>query len=211
MNRPSLVSPAVAVFLFAATGACRHGASPGPSGVAQVPTPPPVTSLPSSSVGGDVAVQFLADPTAPKPKLVENEEFTPASPRSMPPPTYPPAALRAGVPPAVVAVRLMIDPSGSVYAVKDSPRLASSQGPFSTEFREAVEVAVRRWVFSGARIDTVAPLDSASSSTSPRPLMSARWVPTFLDFSFQFRVLEGRGVVSVGSPIPSQPSETPKP
>jgi len=151
-----------------------------------------------------VAVEFLADPTAPKPKLDESQEFAPASPRFTRLPGYPPAALTAGGPSAVVAVRLMIDESGQVYEVKDSPRLTPYTGPFAADFRDAVEAAVKRWAFSAARIDTLGP---PYPDMPQRPLAATRYVPTFLDFAFRFSVVDGRGVVSVdpGAPTTATP------
>jgi hypothetical protein len=204
--RPSAAFPIQAVVLMGVLSGC------GSSGTAPavVPVTAPDTTTLTSAREGEVAVRFLADPTAPQPKLVENEEFAPVSPRSMLSPTYPAEALRADAPTVVVAVRLMIDASGSVYAVKDSPRLPSSIGPFSAAYREAVDVAVRKWAFSGARIDTLGPPEEGSPSTSPRPLIDTRYVPTFLDFAFQFSVVEGRGVVSGSGPASPGPNRTPK-
>src|SRR4249920_4190271 len=125
-------------------------------------TQPPVTTPSQGSADasasalpdpreGNVAVEFLADPDSPKPKLDESQEFTPASPRSTPLPEYPAEALAGGGPSAVVAVRLVIE-GGAVKVVKDSPKLAPYTGPFASKFHAAVENAVRRWIFTSARI-----------------------------------------------------------
>ena len=89
--------------------------------------------------------------------------------------------------------------AGTVMEVKDSPKIARYTGPFASEFRAAVETAVRRWSFTSARIDTLGP---ARPDMPQRYLMATRYVPTYLDFAFHFSVVEGRGVVSVGPEWP---------
>jgi hypothetical protein len=160
---------------------------------------------PDSSLTGNVAVEFLADPDSPKPRLDSNQEFTPASPRFTPLPEYPAAALAGGGPTAVVAVRLVVE-ADAVREVKDSPKLAPYNGPFASEFRAAVEEAVHRWVFASARIDTIGP---PREDMAERYLIRTRYVPTFLDFAFRFTVVDGHGVVSMGSaPHASAPTTT---
>lgn len=183
--------------------ACRHSGSGAPS----LPSDarPPAASVVSTPMAGEVAVEFLADPDSPKPKLSESQEFTPASPRFTPLPEYPPETLAGGGPSAVIAVRLVL--GGPEIEVKDSPKLARYTGPYASEFRAAVEAAVRRWSFTAARIDTPGP---------PRPdmperyLMATRYVPTYLDFAFRFSVVEGRGVVSVGPDSPTTATTPPE-
>ena len=184
--------------------ACMHTGATAPS-QPSVPTPTPAPSSPPVAREGEVAVEFLADPDSPKPKLDESQEFTPASPRSTPLPEYPPEALAGGGPSAVVAVRLVLG-RGAAIEVKDSPKLARYTGPFASEFRAAVETAVRRWSFTSARIDTLGP---ARPDMPQRYLMATRYVPTYLDFAFRFSVVDGRGVVSVGSETPVAAPSTP--
>jgi hypothetical protein len=189
--------------LIAACGHTRPIAPSQPSVATSRPAAPSPAGAPRE---GEVAVEFLADPDSPKPKLDESQEFTPASPRSTPLPEYPPVALAGAAPPAVVAVRIMIDEWGHVYEVKDSPRLVPTRGPFAAEFREAVEAAVKRWMFTAARIDTLGP---PHPDMPQRPLMAYRRVPTFLDFAFRFSVVDGRGVVSLGGETPVAAPSTP--
>ncbi|MDL2719110.1 MAG: hypothetical protein PT977_15315 [Acidobacteriota bacterium] len=73
-----------------------------------------------------MAVEFLADPDSPKPKLDESQEFTPASPRFTPVPEYPPEALIGGGPSAVIAVRLML--GGAAIEVIGHPLRADVPG-----------------------------------------------------------------------------------
>lgn len=175
-------------------------------------SPPPPTASSAgkadarerSSKEGAVAMEFLADPAAAEIKVAENQEFAPPAPMFTPLPLYPPAALEGGVSAAVVAVRLHLDAAGTVVGVTDSPRQASYGGPYAADFRQAVESVVRRWIFTGARIDTVdkSPTWKAEPGSRP-PLVSTRRVPSFLDFSFRFTVVDGRGVVEMGSRAPS--------
>jgi hypothetical protein len=200
MRRPGFAAP---LLLSALLAACAHQNAPVP---ALTPTPAAAPSTASADAReGNVAVEFLADPDSPRPKLDESQEFRPASSRSTPLPEYPPEALAGGGPSGVVAVRLVLE-GGAVRDVKDSPKLARYTGPFAREFRAAVETAVRRWIFTSARIDTLGP---ARPDMPQRPLMATRYVPTFLDFAFRFSVVDGRGVVSVGSEAPVAVPSTP--
>jgi hypothetical protein len=201
MRRLRLAS---ALSFSALLAACTHTGATAPS-QPSVSTPTPAASSPLGAREGEVAVEFLADPDSPKPKLDESQEFTPASPRFTPLPEYPPEALAGGGPSAVVAVRLVLE-GGGVREVKDSPKLARYTGPFASEFRAAVETAVRRWSFTSARIDTLGP---ARPDVPQRYLMATRYVPTYLDFAFRFNVVDGRGVVSVGSEAPVAAPSTP--
>lgn len=189
-----------------AVTACSHASAPMAAVAAGVPP-----SAPGAGDGrsrqGDVAVRFLADPAAADIKVGETEEFAPASPRYTPLPSFPAGALRAGAGSSIVAIRLHLDEGGFVTATSDSPRLPSSDGPHQREFRQEVEDVVRRWSFSPARIDTVAPDPDPSG---PRPLVSFRCVPTFLDFAFQFSVVDGRGVVSLEASTPVPASDSPR-
>jgi hypothetical protein len=157
---------------------------------------------------GSVAVEFLADPVSRDEKLDETHEFVPASLLLMPLPEYPSVALAVGGPSALFGVRLSINAAGVVEDVTDSPRLAVYSGPFAAELRQAVEVAVRRWRFTSARIHTLGP---ASPGSPDRPVASTRRVPTYLDFAFRFSVVDGKGVVSVGAEKPiAAPSTAPE-
>jgi len=175
-------------------------------------SPPPTTASGAgeadarerSSREGEVAMEFLPDPAASEIKVAENQEFAPPAPMFTPLPVYPPAALEGGASSTVVAVRLHLDATGAVIQVTDSPRRAPHHGPYASDFRKAVESAVRRWVFTAARIDTVdaAPPWNAEPGSKP-PLVSTRYVPSFLDFSFRFTVVDGRGVVEMGPRAPA--------
>jgi hypothetical protein len=186
---------AAALSMPALAGACAHRDAPKPA--------PAVLAAPATETvdprEGTVAVEFLADPDSPRPKLDASQEFTPASPRFTPLPEYPPEALAGGGPSAVVAVRLVLAPEGVIREVRDSPKRAPYTGPFANEFRAAVEAAVHRWIFTSARIDTLGP---ARPDMPEHYLLATRYVPTYLDFAFRFTVVDGKGVVTVGGETP---------
>jgi hypothetical protein len=192
---------AVGFVLTALVTACQHAAGP-----AQPETAPPAPSS-GSPREGSVAVEFLADPVSHDERLDETHEFVPASLLLMPTPDYPPAALAGGGPSALVGARLSINAAGVVEDVIDSPRMAAYSGPYAAEFRQAVDVAVRRWRFTSARIQTLGP---ASPDSPERPVAATRRVPTYLDFAFRFSVVEGKGVVTVGAERPVAPSTAPE-
>ncbi len=152
-------------------------------------------------------MEFLADPAQPEKKLDETHEFVPASLLLMPLPEYPPAALSGGGPSALVGVRLSINAAGVVEDVTDTPRLTAYSGPFAAWFHWSVENAVREWRFTSARIRTLGPVSPGSPE---RPVAATRRVPTYLDFAFRFRVVDGKGVVSVGSEAPATATTTPE-
>ena len=189
------------VLLVAQTISCAHRTQP-PSG--EVSGRPPVPKQAPPAEGG-VAIRFLADPSPATMKLPETQEFAPATAWSMPVPAFPTVALVEGLPVYTIAVRILVSDSGAVYGVVDSPKLSSTSGQFTAAFREAVEAAVRRWAFSAARVDTVGERLPGQSPSDPAPLLSSRYVPTFLDFAFEFRVSEGRGVVSVAPSSVNKP------
>ena len=195
---------AAALSLSALLVACAHQNASVPD-LTPTPAVAPAKAAPDPREG-NVAVEFLADPESPKPKLDAHQEFTPAEPRATPLPEYPPEAFAGGGPTAVVAVRLMLAPEGVIREVKDSPKLAPYTGPFAAEFRTAVEAAVHRWIFSPARIDTLGP---ARPDMPKRYLLATRYVPTFLDFAFRFSVVDGKGVVTVGGEKPVAAPSTP--
>lgn len=192
---------AVGLVLYALATACQHSDTPIPSTIASA-TASPATESPRE---GEVAVEFLADPVPPEQTLDETHEFVPASLLLMPTPVYPPTALAGGEPSALVAVRLSVNAAGVVEDVTDSPRLVPYSGRFASEFRHAVENAVRRWRFTSARIQTLGP----AGPDSERTVTVTRRVPTYLDFAFRFNVVEGKGVVTVGAEMPDTAPSTP--
>jgi hypothetical protein len=90
--------------------------------------------------------------------------------------------------------------AGRVSDVRDSPLVTSYSGPFAAEFRQAVERAVRRWVTTSARIDTVRDAPPGQGYDAPTILVKWRPVPVYVDLTFRFSIVDGRGGVELGGP-----------
>lgn len=68
-------------------------------------------------------------------------------------PVYPARALKARAGRATVGVHVTIDAGGRVADITTSMFVFSTPGPFATDFRDAVEAAVRQWKFDPARVE----------------------------------------------------------
>jgi len=204
--------PSAAPALLVVLQACSHHAVPIADPDAAASRGAPAASAPAVPVAGAVSFEVLVDPNAPKPKLGEHEELIQPELRSAPLPEFPPAALAAGAGPAIIGVRVTIGETGdasdvhdgpeagSVSRVRDSPLVAPYTGPFAAEFREAVERAVRRWVTTSARIDTVRDAPPNQGYSSPTILVKWRSVPVNVDLTFRFSIVDGKGGVELGGP-----------
>lgn len=61
-------------------------------------------------------------------------------------PVYPERALAAGVGSIILVVRIRVSPDGTITDLMLSP--GSKPGPFSEDFLQAVETAVKKWKFT---------------------------------------------------------------
>jgi hypothetical protein len=116
---------------------------------------------PKGGVYGNTSFRVVEPPRPPPPPGSSREMIEPVSranyrdaqaihPLVMP--VYPPAALAARAGAATVGVRVTVDASGVVTDVRPSMLAVTITPPeFAEAFREAVEVAVRRWKFAPAR------------------------------------------------------------
>jgi hypothetical protein len=81
---------------------------------------------------------------------------------------------------------------------------------FGADFRAAAEAAVRRWVFTPARIDTVK--DGVDLDGDGKPdytaLAATRHIRVFFDVSFDFRIEGGHGHVVLAQPDEPAPALT---
>jgi TonB family protein len=117
---------------------------------------------PKGGVYGNTSFRVVEPPRPPPPPGSSREMIEPVSranyrdaqaihPLVMP--VYPPAALAARAGAATVGVRVTVDASGVVTDVRPSMLAVTITPPeFAEAFREAVEVAVRRWKFAPARV-----------------------------------------------------------
>ncbi len=202
------VAPAVLLVLQG----CSHPGAPRTAADGMESLSPRAAGSPSVPASGAVSFEVLVDPNAPKPKLGEHEELIQPELRSAPLPEFPPAALAAGAGPATIGVRVTIGETGGasdvngsreagrVSDVCDSPLVTSYSGPFAAEFRQAVERAVRRWVTTSARIDTVRDAPPNQGYDAPTILVKWRPVPVNVDLTFRFSIVDGRGGVELGGP-----------
>jgi hypothetical protein len=102
-------------------------------------------------------------------------------------PIYPPAALGRQSTPALVAVRITVDATGSVADVRPSWLAFSSPGPFAAEFQAAVEAALAQWRFRPAELRRLAPATDPARKGS-WILLSEEKTACVFDVAFTFTV-----------------------
>lgn len=208
MRSPTMAQ-ALTLLLAALLGlhqaACRSARPP----TSRIPPPGPQASV-ETEARCDVAMRFLLDPNAPLPRLAPDEEYVPPEARHLPMPHYPERALRGASPPAAVTLRVRLDADGVVTHMGDSPLATGSPGAYAADFRDAAEAAVRAWVFSPARIDTVKPGVDLDGDGTPdySALVTTRRIDVFFDVRFDFRVEAGHGRVVVSPPSDPEPALT---
>jgi len=175
-------------------GGCRHAALPPPvETAAPAPAPAPAT--------GAVSVRFLVADGAQPAALQPGQRLVAPFTMTRPLPGYPPEALAAAVPPATVAVRILIDTEGRVASVADTPLAASTPGPFLPVFRAAVEAALAAWEFYPAHLDTYQERDRDGDGViDDSVLVEYRPIEVYYDLAFEFAIVGGQGSVSVTTP-----------
>jgi hypothetical protein len=171
------------------------------------PEPAPPAPSPADPDEGRVDVQFLLDAKFAASQLGPDEQlWTPAPTAELQPPSYPERPLRAGAPPSTVVVRIVIGTEGRVTTVADSPKMASTPGPFLADFRQAVEEAVRAWSFTPGRLATFVDgrdMDG-DGKIDYRKATEFRTIPVYYDVRFDFEIVDGTGRVRLGDlpPLP---------
>jgi hypothetical protein len=147
---------------------------------------------------------FLPDKmTATMTEAVESGEIVPpTATRELGPPTYPPRPLAAQFGDATVAVRIIVGTDGLVGEILDSPLMKSTPGPFAEDFRDATEEAVRSWRFEGAQLRTLKEGEDldGDGTVDYHHVVSAEPVPVYLDIRFDFKIVDGHGIVRPASP-----------
>lgn len=162
--------------------------------------PPPLRAPRPDPPRGEVTFRALADIAAPGSQATSTEEVLPPVP--MPgnlPLNYPPRPLAAGHGPATVVVRVIIDAAGRVEQVMDSPLMESTEDPFFGDFKSAVEGAIRSWVFQPAQwrqLEEGKDFDGDGKADYRRVVRSGP-IPVYLDLRFDFRVVDGQGIVAI--------------
>lgn len=112
-------------------------------------------------------------------------------------PAYPETALAARHGPESVTLRVVIDVTGNVVQVTDSPLAPPAKpGAFAGLFRDSAAEAVGSWKFAPARRQYLA---SGTDGDSDGVLDYGRWesvaIPVYVDIRFTFEIVEGRGRV----------------
>ncbi len=107
-------------------------------------------------------------------------------------------AVSAGAGPVIVAVRIMVDTEGIVAEVADSPRLASTPGPFAADFRLAVDEVLAQWRFRPAEWRRYEPGEDLDGDgvADYRRVVESRVVTFYLDVRFDFEIVAGHGRVT---------------
>jgi hypothetical protein len=151
--------------------------------------PTEVTNYGRSSIG------FITDCPAAR----EGMDFEPPRPiGALALPEYPATALQARAGSAVVVLRFVISVEGDVTEVGDSPKAASTVGPFAAQFRAAAEKAVRCWRFKPAEWQWVEPGKDLNCDGKPdyvRVLKRQR-VSVYMDVRFDFDMVAREGRIN---------------
>ncbi len=159
--------------LLAASAGCRHAPGPAASGTSDyrfVQPPPAAPSTGKSEV-------------APEPlQRLQFHEARPIEPLVMP--VYPARALAAKAGATTVGVHITVDESGMITDTRSSIWLVSLPGPFSEDFRAAVDVALRQWRFEPA--ETVEFEQEEKDGLSPLRVLKREKVATEFDLAFDF-------------------------
>lgn len=160
----------------------------------------PATAPEHASVEGQVGYQFLVEPSEAGALGPDHKLWSPQPTVELKPPLYPERALRGGAEPTTVAVRIVIDATGRVASVSDSPKLASTAGPFLADFRQAVEVAVRAWSFTPGHVLRLGAGRDVDGDGEPdyREALADEPVVVYYDVRFDFAIVEGRGRATGG-------------
>lgn len=181
---PSLGTPILAALL--ATGCAAKKAVSA--------LPPPAAPLPE----GKAKYSYIFDPGNPVLGLPEDVQFRRPFPQDTKTlPKYPENALAALDGPHREVVRFIIDTHGNVDKVVDSPMEASDGGRFATDYRRAVEEALRTWRYMPGELQHVKPGEDKDGDGKPdyNVMTSSEIVPVYYDVRFTFEIVEGKGVV----------------
>jgi hypothetical protein len=174
---------------------------------ARIPsTPKAVTPVPSvdPDVRGEVAFQVIPPPIDNAPEPLDAELTTqlthPRALRELNKPLYPSEALAAGVSDYIVVVRITIGTGGRVVRIDDSQRAASTEGPFASRFRAAVDQAVQQWEFTPGVLTEEKPGKDLDGDGKIDYTIATRFqpVPVFYHLRFVFRIVDGKGEVLGG-------------
>jgi outer membrane biosynthesis protein TonB len=152
-----------------------------------------------NGIEGRVAFELLADPNLTAPAVSAQQVLMAPAPLDEPLPEYPELALATEAAPVTLAVRIIIDETGMVREVLDSPLDERPMGDKGGMYRAAVEEAVRRWRYHPAIIRTLGDGEDLNHDgrIDHRATLDEKPVRSYLDLRFTFEVVSGRGRVVV--------------
>lgn len=146
---------------------------------------------------GRVAVELLPDPEVTTAAVSGRQVLMAPVPIEQPLPDYPEQALVNDAAPVTVAIRIIIDETGVVRQVLDSPLDEGPAGDDRSMYRVAAEAAVRSWRYHPATIRTL--VDGEDINKDGRidepAIFDEKPVRSYLDLRFTFEVVSGRGRV----------------
>ncbi len=178
------------VLLLVLTAACRRPPA----------TLPPPPSSDEDASRGAATVHYVADPANPIKNLPNNVRMYSPVAIAEHPPEYPARALAAHAGAATVGLRIVVDKTGRVSSVGPSPVVATTPGPFESDFRAAAEAAARAWRFQSAWTATV--VDGPDKDGDGKPdykiATSTESIPVYLDVRIDFEIVDGKGTARVG-------------
>lgn len=155
----------------------------------------------SDPARGQSSFEFLVDPPARDAERSRYEQFMPPRPiGELASPKYPERALAAGYGPVSLAVRVNIGIDGQITGIGDIPGKPQPTGPYASDFRQAVESAVRAWKFNPAELNRFEDGNDIDGDGKPdyQRLVSNEKMPVYFDVRFDFEILQGKGHVKAG-------------
>jgi TonB family protein len=162
-------------------------------------TPMRVAAVPEPETHGVAAVHTLPRDVPPESSSGHVEVSAAFAQPENPLPEYPPEALRAKAGTAWVVVRIVVNESGTIREVRDSPVMRSSDGPYAAAFRSAVERALEKWQFEPAvrRVFEDGPDNDGDGKPDFQRMVGQLLIPMYFDLRFDFTIVEGRPEVHV--------------
>lgn len=160
--------------------------------------PAPTAAPPPPPAEGKTNYSYIFDPGNPGLRLPEDVQFSRPFPRGTKTlRAYPENALAAHDGPHSEVVRFIIDTDGNVDKIVDSPMGVSDGGPFATDYRRAVEKALRTWRYMPGVVQHVKLGEDSDVDGKPdyTVVTSSEVVPVYYDIRFTFEIVEGKGVV----------------
>ncbi|HUE95757.1 MAG TPA: hypothetical protein VMN39_03830 [Longimicrobiaceae bacterium] len=161
-----------------------------------------------SAATGAVSHDLLPDAGSPQVQLGPDEEFTPPGlHHSNVAPLYPPALVPLRLAPHTVVLRVTFDERGRAMTVERSPVGTPTDGEHRVAFETAAREALSEWRCSPPRIRRFRPGPDADGDGKPdfRIMTGQRFLKTYFDVSFTFKVVDGVPVVN------DRPARPPRP